>query len=472
MHYRLVPFGRACAGLGAAFVLASCSGGTSSGGTNNGSTGPTAPTATLAANPSTVASGGSSTLVWSSTNATSCGASSTPTHGSWNGGKATSGNQTLSTLTATATYTLTCSGSGGNTSQSATVTVTTVTPPPPGASGDNLAETAALMQPGEWRELVTNNLEPTLNNPTCGATGSVFPYSEDAVWDPVSRRVFFIGSDHVYCDTMTQRFIAYSEATNSWATLPNPSWFSNGVHHGYDHSAIDTTNGIYYHFPFAGYGNRPLHRYDTGTDTWLADTPVAPNTTCCAGVEYFPEFVGTNTSVATGGVVMAGGRDVHVYRAATNSWVGPLNTTPLSDTGDYHNVAEYNPVHKVVIFGGGNGSGALYKLAANGTVTPLTAAPFQLRVIESIVTVDPVSGDYLVFGRNGEFYKFDVTDGPAGAWTQQPGPPPFSTPQFQSGSSAVDLTVAAPISTYGVVMFVKHIPGNASQTKVYLYKHR
>jgi hypothetical protein len=162
---------------------------------------------------------------------------------------------------------------------------------------------------------------------------------------------------------------------------------------------------------------------------------------------------------------------VHVYRAATNSWVGPLNTTPLSDTGDYHNVAEYNPVHKVVIFGGGNGSGALYKLSANGAVTPLTAAPFPLRVIESIVTVDPVSGDYLVFGRNGEFYKFDVTDGPAGTWTRLAGPPPFASPLLGSSSSTVDLVVAAPISTYGVVMFIKHIPGNASQTKVYLYKH-
>jgi hypothetical protein len=171
---------------------------------------------------------------------------------------------------------------------------------------------------------------------------------------------------------------------------------------------------------------------------------------------------------------MAGGGNVHVYRPATNSWTSALSATRLN-FGDYHTLAEYNPVHEVVIFGGGENYSpyqafrTLYKLAPNGSITALRDAPFTLRVNLSIVTVDPVSGDYLVFGPNGEFYAFDVT---ANTWTQQTGTAPFASPKRDSSVTAVDLTVATPISTYGVVMFVKHIPGNADQTKVYLYKHR
>ncbi len=77
-----------------------------------------APTINLTANPTTVAPGGSSALTWSTSNATSCTAS-----GGWSGSKATSGNQTVSSIQATTIYTLACSGAGGSTSRNATVTV-------------------------------------------------------------------------------------------------------------------------------------------------------------------------------------------------------------------------------------------------------------------------------------------------------------------------------------------------------------
>ncbi|MEK7703476.1 MAG: hypothetical protein AAB426_00845 [Myxococcota bacterium] len=76
----------------------------------------TAPVVTLFANPSTVDSGGTSTLTWSATNATSCTAS-----GAWSGAKATSGSEPTGTITAMSTFTLTCTGSDGSGSRSATV---------------------------------------------------------------------------------------------------------------------------------------------------------------------------------------------------------------------------------------------------------------------------------------------------------------------------------------------------------------
>src|SRR4030066_570749 len=80
------------------------------------------PPVTISAHPTTIISGNSSTLSWSSTNATTCTAS-----GSWTGSKSTSGSQTVSP-TRNSTYTLTCTGPGGSANRSATVTVNAAAP--------------------------------------------------------------------------------------------------------------------------------------------------------------------------------------------------------------------------------------------------------------------------------------------------------------------------------------------------------
>jgi len=80
--------------------------------------GPPAPTATISASPSTITSGGSSTLSWSTTNATSVSIDNGV------GSVGTSGSISVSP-TSTTTYTITATGSGGTANDSATVTVTT-----------------------------------------------------------------------------------------------------------------------------------------------------------------------------------------------------------------------------------------------------------------------------------------------------------------------------------------------------------
>jgi hypothetical protein len=87
---------------------------------------PQNPTVTLSANPTSVAAQGTTTLTWSTTNATSCTAS-----GGWTGSKATSGTEQRGPLSANATFTLTCqSSSGGSASKSVSVTVAAATPAP------------------------------------------------------------------------------------------------------------------------------------------------------------------------------------------------------------------------------------------------------------------------------------------------------------------------------------------------------
>ncbi len=99
-----------------------------------------APTVTLSASLTSITAGQSSTLTWSSTNATSCTASN-----GWTGTKTTSGTQSVSP-TATTTYTLTCAGNGGSATKSVTVSIGTVTLPPTQkfAVGDTVQTTANL----------------------------------------------------------------------------------------------------------------------------------------------------------------------------------------------------------------------------------------------------------------------------------------------------------------------------------------
>ena len=75
------------------------------------------PQVTISASPTSVDRDSSSTLTWSSTNATTCSAS-----GSWSGGLLTSGTRETGPLSAAAIYTVTCSGPGG-TSAPASATI-------------------------------------------------------------------------------------------------------------------------------------------------------------------------------------------------------------------------------------------------------------------------------------------------------------------------------------------------------------
>ncbi len=89
--------------------------------TVNAAPAPVPPTLTFTGSPLQITAGATSTLTWSSANATSCTASN-----GWAGAKALSGNEVVGPL-ATTTYILACSGTGGATSTSVTIGVTPTT---------------------------------------------------------------------------------------------------------------------------------------------------------------------------------------------------------------------------------------------------------------------------------------------------------------------------------------------------------
>ncbi|HUN24791.1 MAG TPA: hypothetical protein VMU67_00685 [Steroidobacteraceae bacterium] len=108
-------------------------------------TAPAPPTVTLSTDETSVASGGTVHILWSSQNASSCAASSSPTGGGWSGSVApdASGTATSGALTVSTTFTLTCTNAGGSTAATATVNISSASGK--GGGGTMSSELLALL---------------------------------------------------------------------------------------------------------------------------------------------------------------------------------------------------------------------------------------------------------------------------------------------------------------------------------------
>jgi hypothetical protein len=259
-----------------------------------------------------------------------------------------------------------------------------------------------------------------------------------------------VGGDH----GDRPKFAAYSEATNTWQELPQQPWMQP-TSHGYDHSGLNPLTGEFYHRPF---NSRTVYRFSPGSGQWSA-LPAIPDSVmdynnCCVGMDYFP---------ALGGLVYAsvGNNNLILWEDATSQW------RPLAAglaMGPYHSFAEYNPVRRVVVFGGGNDSSDMHKVDAAGVVTTLAPAPFHVGIQwGAVFTVDPASGEYVVLRQNGQLYGYDVM---SDYWRLLSQTAPVTTTTYDNPIHGV---VATPVGTYGVILFVtSNGPG---QCRVTLYKH-
>src|SRR5437870_9930054 len=89
-----------------------------------------------------------------------------------------------------------------------------------------MARIAASLQAGSWAEVTTTNIAVLLQS---GSDLNILPYAADIAWDPNSRKLLYIGNDHIDGNTSeTLRFVVYDDITNSWQNMSVPPWSRPG----------------------------------------------------------------------------------------------------------------------------------------------------------------------------------------------------------------------------------------------------
>lgn len=308
---------------------------------------------------------------------------------------------------------------------------------------------ADRLSAGAWAELATSNLTATIGN-TGGTIDNIFAYSDEGKWFGEAREFFYKGGDH----NAAERFVSYYASPNTWQLEPHPPWMPTGVtqNHSYNYQAIDDAKDVFY------YVNE---RYQLATKMWfsaIASTGVPAAQRGGMAQEYFPGV----------GLIRVQEGEVYRYREATNDWVQVAAGLAFGGpNGCCHVMAKYNAVHNILIFGGGDGVRQLYKMTADQTITALPLAPCdEMAIATTILTYDPVSGNFLVICKNFTFHEFNV---PANSWAQLPsaGVPLFSD-SFHSDNAATAV-IASPVKSYGVLMFARY--NSKFQGQHVLYKH-
>ncbi|MFP6693092.1 MAG: hypothetical protein VB875_08750 [Pirellulales bacterium] len=265
--------------------------------------------------------------------------------------------------------------------------------------GTELGQLATKMKPGEWRELKTKGYGKELL--TSGRSG-IIAYSESAAWDAKSKSLHFIGQGHL---SPPPKYISYWAETNEWKSEPCPEWLAKlKWFHSYDNNSCDPVNGHFFHRPSA---SRVFWQYEIGEKKWskLPDLPDDAPAGHGTATAFFPDL-GVKGSLLT----FHSGK-AHRFDMGGKNW-HPI-TGDFSKAALYHNVAEYNPKHKTVVFGGGNGSKHLYAIDLNGKVTTVKETPCNIRVSSSHLMICPTSGELLLLNFTKEekgFWALNPTD--------------------------------------------------------------
>lgn len=246
-----------------------------------------------------------------------------------------------------------------------------------------LDEAVALMKEKSWRQLMTVG-DLVLSTGEQGE--GVYGFGHEAIWEPTSQQLLFVGAGHH--DPMT--FNIYKAETNSWRTEGMDRLRVAGEElqdHSYDHLAGDDQGNFYF------IKNR-LNIFNVDSNVWTATYTL--DHAGISAFEFFPELKALFYLI---------NGTVSFYHPETNTW--EWNTATRS-MGSMHQIAEYNRVHHVMVFGGGTGSRLFYVMDSARTIRALKPAPFDMELTTCLMAADPVSGKMLVLKSQDSLYAWDI----------------------------------------------------------------
>jgi hypothetical protein len=258
-----------------------------------------------------------------------------------------------------------------------------------------LGELAASMEPGTFALLNQDGDASGYSwdgflkggGPDSAAVGSIFGYAQKAAYDPVEDKVYFKGAPHYQGRrNFWATHITYDVGRNRWTAVAP---ILAPVGHAYDSNAIDV--GAREFYASATLANNKLRRFHLQTGQWT-DMAQPESTRAPVGepsVEYFSE---------RDELLMLQGSTLSCWKRTTDMW---KRVAELDGLYFRSAILRYNPVHQCVLIMGGadtnskpaKRSRAVYKLAADGTVTRLKDGPASICVYvnQSLSAVDPAA---------------------------------------------------------------------------------
>lgn len=315
------------------------------------------------------------------------------------------------------------------------------------AHASPLSDAANNLEPGESVRVNTNLPGSVLT--TDGA--NFLMWASSGVWDPTRREVRFVGKRY---SLYPHRFLVYSENSNAWSSdrsLPG-ALTCNCNGHGYDHNAVDPATGTNY---YRGYNSHTIYAWN---GSWSELQIPSGSVDIASSISWVNGL----------GLVYVDKYKFIYYNGST--WQS-LGTPP---TTNYHNVSEYNPTSQTLIYGGGNGVSAMWKLDANRRIARIKDPPFNQGASETqtVLVSDPSSDQFITWQkRSTSWAAYDVS---SDSWsTLQRSSGDGSTPSRGvpnlSSSDTAGATIAIPINTYGVIMYVQYT--GTGDAGVWVYKH-
>lgn len=316
-----------------------------------------------------------------------------------------------------------------------------------------LSKLALAMKPGSWAELKTEMPKELWSSPLVdggrnqgGAGGlHIAGWTDDAHWDSRTGQFLYMGL------RQTRQFIAYSEEKNAWRVIEldrksdNPV-FQTAYGHIYGTNAFDHERSRFYHL-YRDFKDLKggISYFDIPTEKWTK-LPPCPKNSGGMCIEYFDALDGLAVL----------GKQTWFFSNQRQKWED-LGSSPVDG---YHSLFRHNPFRQEVLLAGGNNNRRVVaRLSKEGKIERLKDAPVDLGVRADRVTIDPVSGRYLIMcdreeGAGFQCFEFD-SDMNEYHQVEAGGP------QWPFGRYA--MPVVAFIPEYGVTMWAEH--------KVYLYKH-
>jgi hypothetical protein len=316
-----------------------------------------------------------------------------------------------------------------------------------------LSKLAAAMKPGTWAEIKTTMPPKLWTSPPPSRGLHIAGWTDDAHWDSLTGQFLYMGL------RQTRQFIAYAETNNTWRVIAldkksdNPC-FQTAFGHIYSSNGFDHERSQFYH-RYNGFTSKEdglsltggISRFDVVTEKWTKLPPMTKGLGGGMAIEYFGAMDG----------LISLGTKPGFFSTVRQKWEA-LGTSPVDG---YHSLIRHNPYRQEVLMAGGNNNQRVVaRIKKDGQIERLKDFPGDFGLSSDKITVDPVSGLYLMFSWKNEglkCYEFDSDKNEYRLLEATAAAYPYK-------SYSATYSVCAFIPEYGVIMW-------AEPRGVFLYKH-